>query len=256
MAKDNTNSVDPEKIEKYLAGNMAEQEQFAFEQEIDASPDLKAEIEESALAKWTIQAHAREEEKAKLDALYQANEKEAQVISLLHYRWMAVAAVFALFILGYFLLKPSPAIQKEELIAAYYEAPQAPDIMGSSTESDTESDTEELLRKADLAYGDQNWSEALRFYDQIEQDSLSDFQLSRIALFQGISHLERGEWDQAKEFFESTTQHTEQSDWYLAILWLKKDDKERAGEALQKIIDTPEHFYQQKAKELYGKLSL
>lgn len=248
MAKNSTYTPDPEMIEKYLAGNMSEQDRLAYEKEIDASPELKADIKEAALAKWTIQAYARKEEKAELDALYKANEKEAQVISLLHYKWMTVAAVVAMLLLSYFLFRPSASLQMQDAFASYYELPQAPDIMGP--------DTEEMLRKADLAYEGHNWSEALRFYTQIEPDSLSAFQLSRISLFQGIAHLELGEWEQAKQSFESTPQHPEQADWFLAMLYLKKEDRELVSGALKKIIDTPEHFYQKRAKELYDKLEL
>lgn len=246
MAKNNTFSPDPELIEKYLAGNMSEQEQEAFEQAMDSTPELKQEVKEAALAKWTIQAYAREQEKAKLDALYQANEQEARVISVLHYRWMAVAAIVAMLLLGYFLLRPAAPLQMQDAFASYYEVPQAPDIMGS--------DTDDMLRKADLAYGDNKWSEALGFYEQIDPDSLSDFQLSRISLFQGIAHLELGNWEKAQAAFASATQHPEQGDWYLAMLYLKKEDRGATLRALQKIIDTPEHFYREQAMELKGKL--
>ncbi|MEM8888464.1 MAG: hypothetical protein AAGD28_10830, partial [Bacteroidota bacterium] len=103
MAKKDIKTPDPERIQLYLSGNMPKAEQVAFEQEIDNTPQLRDAVQEAALAKWTVHAYANQEEMKALNELYEDNAKQAKVVNLLSYRWMAVAAAVAVLLLAYFL---------------------------------------------------------------------------------------------------------------------------------------------------------
>ena len=247
MAKKDIHTPDPERIQLYLSGTMPKADQEAFEQEIDNSPLLRDAVQEAALAKWTVHAYANQEEMKALNELYEENARQAKVVNLMSYRWMAVAAAVALLLLAYFLFKPSPVKNMEQIIAAYYAVPASPDIMAI--------DTEEALRKADKAFYDKDWQAAIDAYGQIHQDSISSFQLSRIAFFKGISHLELGNWEDAENSLSAADQHPEQRQWYLALLALKKGEQEKAVERLEEIRSNPEHYFAGKAASLLEDLS-
>ena len=247
MAKKDIHIPDPERIQLYLSGNMPKADQLAFEQEIDNKPSLRDAVQEAALAKWTVHAYANQEEMKALNELYDDNARQAKVVDLLSYRWMAVAAAVALLLVAYFLFKPAPVKNMEQIIAAYYEVPASPDIMAI--------DTEEALRKADKAFNDEDWQAAIDAYGQIHEDSISSFQLSRIALFKGISHLELGNWEDAENSLNAAEQHPEQSQWYLALLSLKRGDQEKAKERLEAIRSNTDHYYAGKAASLLEELS-
>lgn len=246
MAKKDIYTPDPERIQLYLSGNMSKADQVAFESEIDTSPQLRDAVQEAALAKWTIHAYANQEEMKALNELYEDNAQKAKLINLMHYRWMAVAAAIALLLVAYFIFKPAPVKNMEQIIASYYEVPASPDIMAI--------DTEEALRKADKAYSDQDWQAAIDAYGQIHEDSISSFQISRIAFFKGISQMELGKWEQAENSLSTANQHPEQSQWYLALLALKKGDREKAKERLSAISSNADHYFALQAKSLLEEL--
>ena len=247
MAKKDIHTPDPERIQLYLSGKMPKADQLAFETEIDDNPKLRDAVQEAALAKWTVHAYANKAEMKALNELYEDNAQKAKVINLMHYRWMAVAAAVALLLVAYFIFKPAPVKNMEQVIAAYYEVPASPDIMAI--------DTEEALRKADKAFNDQDWLAAIDAYGQIHEDSISSFQLSRIAFFKGISHMELSNWEEAENSLSAAEQHPEQSQWYLALLSLKRGDQDKAGERLEEIRSNTDHYYAGKAASLLEDLA-
>ncbi|MEL6250645.1 MAG: hypothetical protein AAFR87_01435 [Bacteroidota bacterium] len=246
MAKKDTYTPDPERIQLYLSGNMPKADQLVFENEIDNIPLLREAVQEAALAKWTIHAYANKEEMKALNKLYENNARTARVINSMHYRWMAVAAVIGLLLVAYFVFKPASVKNMEQIFASYYEIPASPDIMAI--------DTEEALRKADKAFGEKDWNAAIEAYGQIHEDSISSFQLSRIAFFKGISYMELGNWDQAENSLLGADQHPEQSQWYLAMLALKQGEQEKAKERLASISSNSDHYYAAQAKSLLDEL--
>lgn len=242
MAKQESYSPDPERIQLYLSGNMKREDQIAFELEMDEQESLREAVRESALASWTIQAYGQKEEMAKLNELYEANAQSARILEINYRHWIAVAAVAVVLLLSYFLFRPSQSLNYQDVLATYYEAPAAPDVMSV--------DANELLRKADLAFEDQKWTEALQAYLEIPQDSLSAFQLSRIALFKGICQMELGAWDAALAELEKADQHREQRNWYEAYTYLKKGDRETGSKLLEEIAADPGQYFAKKAEAL------
>ena len=242
MAKQESYSPDPERIQLYLSGNMKREDQIAFEKEMDEQEALREAVRESALASWTIQAYGQKEEMAQLNELYEANVKSARILEMNYRRWMAVAAVAALMLISYFLLRPTQSLVYQDVLASHYVLPEVPDVMSA--------DAHEILRTADIAYSDKKWTEALQAYSEIPQDSLSGFQQSRIALFKGICQMELGVWDAALAELEKADQHREQRNWYEAYLYLKKGDRETGKELMREIAEGPGTYFAEKAKAL------
>ncbi|MEM6806681.1 MAG: hypothetical protein AAF696_35095 [Bacteroidota bacterium] len=241
MAKQESYSPDPERIQLYLSGNMKREDQIAFEQEMDEEEALREAVRESALASWTIQAYGQKEEMAKLNELYEANTKSARILEMNYRRWLAVAAITALLLLSYFFLRPTQSLNYQEVLVSYYEAPASPDVMSV--------DALEMLRKADMAYATGKWREALQTYAEIPEDSLSAFQDSRVALFSGICQMELDNWDAALAELQKADQHLEQRDWQEAFVYLRKGDREKGIELLERIANLNEHYYAEKAKD-------
>ncbi|MEO0899187.1 MAG: hypothetical protein AAFY71_22435 [Bacteroidota bacterium] len=242
MAVNESNSLSPERIQLYLSGQMTETEQSAFEKDMEQNQQLRDAVKEAALATWTIKAYAQEEEKRQLNSLY---KEEASVQRLNQKRWVpiiAVAATLLVLLVGYFVINPLQGPPLQDLMATYYELPQAPDLMST--------DVEQAIKEADMAYSAMEWEKAVNLYHQIPQDSLSSFDQSRIYLYQGLCLIKLKKYQEAENTLLKAHQHQDQQDWYLSLIYLEQEDYEKASKMLNQIKDKGDPYFTSKAEKL------
>jgi len=80
---------------------------------------------------------------------------------------------------------------------------------------------------------------------------------AKIQLLYGISQLENKQYDSAlanfKEIIDNNGEYVIDAKWYMALIYLKKDDIKSAGLLLKELAETP-GYYKDKSKEILEKL--
>ncbi len=234
-------------FDQYITHQMSESDRLTFEQRLQEDKSLKADFAAFLKSKELLYKAGYQEEKALFEAKRAGLQQRKKRVLQLRTRMMIAAAITILVALAFIFMPSSGPIDSQELFAAYYEAPEVPTTLSPDQDS--------LLRVADLAFDEKEFTVAHEVYATLNLSDFSAAEKSRIALFQGICALELNEFGDARRYFNDAVQHEEEAQWYSALSWLKEPDGlEQAKAALQGIVEAESHFYGEKAKELLGAL--
>ncbi|MEP0266111.1 tetratricopeptide repeat protein [Dokdonia sp.] len=114
-----------------------------------------------------------------------------------------------------------------------------------------ENDSERLLEVAQEAFENKNYKEALAYFQDFRPKDPSN---TTLEVYKGIAYMELGNYAEAREIFETLANSdvidAPKGEWYMALLFLKKGDKDTAGSELQKIAAIPSHYKYEEAKSL------
>jgi FimV-like protein len=82
---------------------------------------------------------------------------------------------------------------------------------------------------------------------------------AEVQFYKGNSHLALNHAQDAIDCFEAVmampaNKYTEEAQWYLALSYIKAEDKDKARELLNTIVDTQNHPFHKNASELLKKL--
>jgi len=230
----------------YLNRKMDPKAMVEFETRLAQEPELNTDFESFLRTYRSIHmAGYMEERKAWIEKSKALHRQRAKTQRLRI--GLAVAAAAVAILCMFVLLNNPKTYSGSEIYAEYYQPLKPTIIMGEAAEEQAN------FQRANLAFSQEKYAEALTLYQQIDTDSLSAFEASQLALFMGISHLEEGNNDQARIAFKGAIQHQDQASWYTALSWLA-EDTEQAIPLLQAITDSPQHFYQKQATEILKKL--
>lgn len=236
-----------EYLERYLAGELSDTEQTAFEKAMDAQPKLEEAFRRHMLARAAVFHTAKEEwrdnKRQKLRE-WRAEEKQTSSVS-----WYQMAAAIALLLaigLGIYFLQ-SRQSSPEELFLAYYEVDAAPNTRNQASESE--------LYKGYQAFNQQNYEEALMRWDNIPADQLDNFTTNELTYYRGLSYLELGRTTEAIQQLNQIqdSDFSDRATWYLALIWLKEGEADRARPLIQSLARRASP-YQSKAKEVLKQL--
>lgn len=226
-----------ERIEDYLDGTMNEPDRRAFEAEAGADPALAAALAQLREARERLgRGWAGEAADAALrqtlreiggpyfqSAPAGGTGRNAPVWRL---AW-ALAAGVAVVLVAWFVLRP-PA--HERLYAGYRAFPPAAFTVKSDILADTG------LPAATTAFNQQHYQEALtalQKYRQVNPDNLE------AAFFTGLCQLELGQIPQARVVFselaDTPNAWRAEAVWYLALCYLRENDRVKCVETLQGI---------------------
>ncbi len=236
-------------MQAYLDGTLQEPLLSNFIDRMEKDPTLKAEVEglqgidnamhalgaeslADAVREWEIELHT-------------AN-KSTTVRRLSVRRILSIAAGVAVVTAFMFLLR-KPNYSSSELFASYY-APYENHIVSRGDGDDV------ILERAMSAYDNQNYQRAaslLQPYLEANPDERS------VALYLGIAQMEISNYGAAEtHLIEALNDplYQQQADWYLALLYLRMDEKTKASQTLEKIVNMGDHYKEMEARELLRKL--
>lgn len=218
-----------ERIEKFILGNMYDQEADAFQEELKQNPTLGEKykevealinaVEEGALRSSLKMLHEEMEFKA-------AATKQTNILP--SWYW-AAAAAFVLLIAAavWVLFSKEPSHQR--LFTQYYqEDPGLITAMSAAGKYDFD--------RAMVEYKSGNYRDAiLRWEKQLLEKPEND----TLNYFLGSAHLALKEADVAIKYFESVTKmlesrFSEDNFWYLALAYLRQGSLEKAQHNLNK----------------------
>lgn len=255
-----------DRILAYLLHKMPEEEQRLFEQEMRQDECLASEVafmKEIALAyrdkeeaTWN-EAVSDEVLMLVEDAAYTYQQKKKPVAA--RQKWHTAAKwsmrmLLFVFIAGgaFFYWGTRPYYTTEQLFADYYEIPE---YRGYASRGDTHLSEETLQRldEASACYEVGNHSRALLIYKEAMQ-GVEPLEVPNEDLFHySMCLINAEQYDEAIEHLTTVTNKGQllhaTSEWYLALIYLKKGEKEQALSLLNKIVEE-DTKYADRAKEL------
>ncbi|MEZ4776752.1 MAG: hypothetical protein R3D00_26485 [Bacteroidia bacterium] len=234
-----------QRIENYIRGTMSQQESAKFEEDCQADAQLNEQYQLQVLAKYAIWQKGREDEKDVFRNLYREIVSERRSPVFLQKKWLSLAAIILLLVtvagIGWSILGKKQA-SPEDIFAAYYEVPRAPETMGDG----------DNLRQYYSSYRKGDFASVVEQYDSvIHGDTLA---FPEATFFLGISLLELNRPVECAKVLEKTTFVPEQTMWYKSLAWLKAGNLAEARAKLESIVSQPGHYYQDKAAALLDNL--
>jgi len=240
-------------IDDYLDGKLSPEEAEKFGEELGKNTDL---LEKYNLIKSLRLAYKEPKQidfLNKVENAHQAyvstqSEVNGQGWNQFYTRRYLLFGLAAVIILGLFIIKVifNNNMTDKALFEKYYAAFDQPVTYRNMGEAATDLNRAMQLFKSGL-YGEA--AEAFKKADS----TFSDF----TGFFLGMCYMEMEQYSLAEKYFKSNAGHGEmqqESQWYLALAYLAEGNRKETKETLQSIINNPDHYYHQQAKNLLDDL--
>lgn len=238
-------------IEAYLNGTLSEEEQEAFEQQLQVDEGLKKEVQIHRSIFNQLSAHYQSEAKetafkekiAAISKQYQQDKVKIKPLQVGNRRRnYAIATVLAV-AASILLLLWAP--WKTSLYEQFAKHPTA-----RFTEMSTD---QNLLNEAEASFNAGQYSEAL---NSLKNYTINNPEDTEALFFQAIALLETDQINAADSIFKSiseeTTPYQYEAIWYLALSQLKQDNSLETKAILQQIPEGSSAY--SKAQKLLAKL--
>lgn len=251
------------KLEKYLGGDMTQDEILVFEAEIRNSDELQEYLEingniEKFLGKndWVISNRKSEaflsdpEISAfsdKIKSVRAANVNQDSKGKVIKMKWVYTIALAASLIWGaYILLKPA------DVQSIYAQHSTWSDIPTFVVKGDDENEKKIHLQEA---FNEAEYKNAITLANEL----LVDHYQPDVAIYLGISSLELKKYDDARSTFQdlidSKTLDAHKGYWYMVLTYLAQNDLTNTKKYLDVITANPQYYKYQEAKEISSQLN-
>jgi tetratricopeptide (TPR) repeat protein len=221
-------------IERYLAGEMGEEEKGWFEKELEGNTKLSAEVELRRKTDLILKQQDIMNLRNKLSSI-EKQRKEVKIPAATASRagYIKYAAVLtALIVIGSIFIFKDRHMANDELVSKYYRGYEPPAVQRSATTT--------LNANFTLAlefYNTDDFANAARFFSKVIESDPKDMQS---VLLYGVSNFEDKKYPEAKKSFVSVIDDNnnlfiETAQWYLAMCYIKTDENEKARGQLQLI---------------------
>lgn len=247
------NTFDKElKIDRYLSGEMTEDERRDFENQLANDPDLREELRIQRLAYEALQKYpqslkARMNNEGRQRLLRKKRTGQIAIVALI-----AIVCLAAWFLYKKFQPTPPPPVQSQSPIALFEQNYQRVDLSNHLGDG-----TADAWEEARTAYQQGNCEKALPLLEPFSADSVFTARPTALLLL-GSCYLETGRTAEALAAFEAipTTAGPvyRKSIWYSALAHLKNNDPFQAIPFLEMAKADPESEYQDRARLLLESL--
>ena len=244
--------TDYEIIEKYLSGELSDNDIIDFTEKLKTDSDFKKEFElyreiNKSLTNKYSNLEKEKNLKNTLDSLgkehFQNNDttetKGNKSISIKKYL-LRISSIAAIVIIGFFMLKPQQSLYDQY-------------ANHSKLEIQVKGENENILLKASEFYNNNNYSNAIPLFEKylIENPHDSEIQMSL-----GISLLEENKFKEALLVFNYVLKQNNifknKVNWYLALTYIKNKENAKAKAYLKNI--SKDSSYYKKAEKLLSNL--
>jgi len=238
-------------FDNYLNKELSASEIISFEEKLQSDTNFKQEFEIYKALNDSLSSKFENEEEEKrlrktlsnLGTTYlteeKTNKKKGEVISLVNYKQLMVAASIALLI-GFFIFKDGNPVYNDF-------SNHTPLELVVRGENNTAS------IKAEEAFNSKNYEEAFKQLSILANINPND---TEIQLYKGISLLELNQYAKAKAIFNKissgNSSFSNTAKWYIALGFLKQEKLEECKKVLKTIPESAEEYKQ--AKKLLRKL--
>jgi tetratricopeptide (TPR) repeat protein len=240
-------------ISKYLDGEMDPIEATGFEESLEKDPELKAEVDLYREVDEAIADTEALELRSQLDEIHEELtpqlEKMTRKSAKRVLRYAVAASIAVIISLGTYSLF-FKKVNNNKLVTEFYKPYDVTLVNRSANTNITP-----LMREALYKYENKEYQEAIGLFKsilEINPDMTASY------LYSGISHLELEEYRKAENSLKAVLRHNdnlymEQADWYLGMVYLMNEEKEKARVQFHKI-EQAEGYYQERASKILRKL--
>jgi tetratricopeptide (TPR) repeat protein len=237
-----------EKVEKYLLGDLNENESREFEFEISQNDDLRKEVEHIRLVINGIEYLGDTQLNARLNSIYNSiNDQSPLLIKLIvKNKVLAIAASLLLLISTFFVIShiSDSMMNSESVYLTYYSTPVYNKI--------TRNNSDESGKSAELFYNRKEFEKAYEIFKDIS--TLKPNDLSN-TLYMAICLNEMGHDSIAAVNLKKIIDHNhpalaDDAIWYLGMLYIKQSNTEEAAQYLTKLKDDKSSYYNERAQEI------
>jgi tetratricopeptide (TPR) repeat protein len=223
-------------IERYIAGEMREDERTWFEKELNGNGNLRAELELRRKTDDILRNKDIMNLRNKLSTIEKQKKEAAVAAKELpkrnHYRYAAI--VTALVLIGSIAVLTGRKSGSDELLGKYYRTYEP---MTSQRSGHTVSNADFTL--ALEFYNTNDFTNAALFFSKVLEKNPIDMQS---VLLYGVSNFEDKKYPEAESSFttvidDNNNLFIETARWYLALCYIRTKDDEKAREQLQVIAD-------------------
>lgn len=222
-------------IEKYLMNEMSVREQVKFEESLRLNPDLMSEF----LLRKEINHAIVEDDIIKLrenldEILYPTKSLKKRNCSF--YIYSAVAAVMILLIVASVIfISPKNSMSQNDAFQTYYSA--YPAIMSFRSPMD-QNEIEKILYDAFNYYDEGKFELASCYFKKVLDKDNTNYMCQ---FYLSVCEIENNNLTEATEYLNDLVlkkDHIfwEQSNWYLALVYLKQNDIKNAENVLRKVV--------------------
>jgi|GEM_PF-1713005 len=247
-----------EAIERYLFKEMSEAEKLSFERSIQENPALHAQLQAHKAVIAGLRTSHDLEIKKELRAIFEEVEIQKNQATIIRPTWLPsfgrIAAVILMLVLPsiIYLMWNAQTINQDHLFAMNFE-PYRPTGNVRTIDAPT---LETELEKAFTAYSEGNYQQSAEKFENVlkinPEERLAHFYAAMSRLAQEPSQLEK-----ARNHFEKQleiTEYKEQTEWYLALTYLRLKEHDKATALLQKVAGRNPGFKQKEAQDLLNQL--
>lgn len=259
---DNTNKNRQELIDRYLLGEMSEPELKAFEEQMANDEELLQDVD---ISRHIVKAFQYEGEQRAFDTMKFMSEEDLKKvlnlseikmtednISTTHkikpvyqkrsFSWLIPVSVAAATILIFLYIGFRPKYSTEQLFSQYY-VTQSYETHPTRGGSELSIEEKKLIQQAKSFYLQKEYQQALSLYNQYLKDK-PDWKIEseEVIFHSAICQFETGETSGSIEklsFLASSGQSDFQDEalWNLAFAYLKENQRNKAMECLQQLIE-------------------
>jgi tetratricopeptide (TPR) repeat protein len=239
-------------IERYLAGEMGEDERKWFEKELSGNKNLRSEVNLRKKTDLVLKGQNVITLRNKLSEI-EKKRREADIIAKktnkpVYARYAAVVAAVA--VIGSLLLFTGKNTGNEDVINRFYKSYEPPASQRSG----------QAVENADFTlalefYNTNDYANAALFFSKVVESNPKDMQS---VLLNGVSNFEDQKYPEAKISFttvidDNNNLFIETARWYLALCYIKTNETDKAISQLQSITDE-NGIYSKDAKKILRKL--
>lgn len=240
-----------ENIEKFLDGELSDEELALFKAELVADEelirqvDLHIQVDKAIMEKDVIQF------KDQLSEIHQSlfsKDQKGRKVKLFKSWYLAAASILILALIGsmYFILFRSHSYTNEELYNKYYDPYEVVINVRSGNIQINERFVEALQK-----YQKHDYTGALAIFETISKNDSSNVACN---FYSGVSFMETSRYLKAIKSFNSVIWQNdnlfiEQTEWYLGLCYLKTNKMNQAKFQFDKIANSTS-FYKDKAKSI------
>lgn len=245
-----------EKIQRYLDGEMSEDELKAFREDLLSDPELKNELDLHKIIDNALQNPKEVQFRKKLDKTYEdySNKRNNHKRNFRKKNRILViiSGTAALLIAALFFILKDQEINEKTLFDEYY----SPLEIGFATRSFQNSDVNEYLVNGIKYYLEEDYQNSKLNFEKYLSYNSKDSLLAYAIL--GIDHLELGNYEEAENFFyrvsySSFSYYQEHCRWYLGLTYLV-NKKLKMAETVFSDFSENNSIYTDRAREILEKL--
>lgn len=241
-------------IDRYLSGEMGEEDICNFETELRSNKLLRAELQfEKDLRKILSRNDVVEFRDKVSSVINEAKNKQnsGRVILMSRRRVQLIAASVAILIAvsaAIFFLYPR-SYSYDKLFTMYFDSDRPVHVSRSG-----DVDLVEALKH----YQQKDYENAIVLFNEILKEQPANFS---IRFYTAISYIETKQFYEAIEYFNKIIEHNnnlyvEPSQWYLGLSYLGNHQPNLAVTQFEKVAEDPYSYYHEKAKEILDRLKI